>query len=219
MNSVETGLPEAALIAYTRDLIERPLTWATRERLAQALLDWLTAGWSALDLPAAPRLRDLAATLHPGTGPAPVFGGPPLTPMAAAWANAGISHLREIDDAHRDAMLHPGVVVLPPVLALAAAHGLTQRQVAQAVIAGYEIVLRLGESMGAGHAGRFHATATVGSVGAPPPLPRWRSGWILAPFTMRWASRPRRRRACGSLRTMAPTTPRRCTLPLPSATG
>ncbi len=166
MNSVETGLPEAALIAYTRDLIERPLTWATRERLAQALLDWLTAGWSALDLPAAPRLRDLAATLHPGTGPAPVFGGPPLTPMAAAWANAGISHLREIDDAHRDAMLHPGVVVLPPVLALAAAHGLTQRQVAQAVIAGYEIVLRLGESMGAGHAGRFHATATVGSVGA-----------------------------------------------------
>ena len=152
MNSVETGLPEAALIAYTRDLIERPLTWATRERLAQALLDWLTAGWSALDLPAAPRLRDLAATLHPGTGPAPVFGGPPLTPMAAAWANAGISHLREIDDAHRDAMLHPGVVV--------------QRQVAQAMIAGYEIVLRLGESMGAGHAGRFHATATVGSVGA-----------------------------------------------------
>lgn len=166
MNPTDTDLPEARLLAHTCALIDRPLSTASRERLAQALLDWLTAGWSALDMADAQRLRGLAARLHPGAGPAAVFGGTALSPLAAAFANAGISHLREIDDAHRTAMLHPGVVVLPPVLALAAEQGVTQRRMAQAVLAGYEVVLRLGEAMGAGHAAAFHATATAGSVGA-----------------------------------------------------
>ncbi|MEF7613559.1 MmgE/PrpD family protein [Aquincola sp. MAHUQ-54] len=166
------GLPEAALVAHTLGLIERPLAAPTRERLAQALLDWFTAGCSAAALPAAGRLRELAARLFPGEGTAPVFGGTTrdphttLSPMAAGFANAGITHLREIDDAHRAAMLHPGVVAVSPALALAPGLGLTQRRVAQAVLAGYEVALRVGEAMGAGHAGLFHATATAGSVGA-----------------------------------------------------
>lgn len=159
-------VPEHALVDHTLALIARPLTQYTRERLAQAMLDWLTAGWAARSLPSAARMRTLAAALHPGVGLAPVFGGPPMSAMAAAMANAGIAHLREIDDAHRAAMLHPGVVAVSPALALAAEFGLTQRRFAQAVIAGYEVALRLGESLGAGHAALFHATATAGSVGA-----------------------------------------------------
>ncbi|HSW24201.1 MAG TPA: MmgE/PrpD family protein [Burkholderiaceae bacterium] len=160
------ALPEAALVAHTLSMIERRLSRATRERLAQALLDWFTAGWSAMDLPAAGHLRDLAATLFPGEGNSVVFGGARLTPMAAAFSNAGIAHLREIDDAHRAAMLHPGVVVISPLLALAPGLGLTQRRAAQAVLAGYEVALRVGEAMGPRHAAAFHATATAGSIGA-----------------------------------------------------
>ena len=141
---------------------------ATRERLSHALLDWFTAGWSAIDMPAAATLRALSQELFPGTGPSFIFGGDAAgaTPMAAAFANAGICHLREIDDAHRAAMLHPGVVAISPVLALAPALQLTQGQVARAIVSGYEVALRVGEAMGAGHAGLFHATATAGSVGA-----------------------------------------------------
>ena len=160
------ALPEATLVAHAVALTERALSPATRERLAQALLDWFTAGWSALDMPAAGRLRALADSLFPGAGDAAVFGGAWRTPMAGAFANAGITHLREIDDAHRAAMLHPGVVVISPLLALAPVRRLTQRRVAQAVLAGYEVALRVGEAMGAGHAGLFHATGTVGSLGA-----------------------------------------------------
>jgi len=163
---VPAPLPEATLVAHVIAQAQRPLAQATRERLAQALLDWFTAGWSALEMPAAARLRGLAGDLFPCTGAAAVFGGQMATPMAAAFANAGITHLREIDDAHRAAMLHPGVVAVSPVLALALASGLTQRRVAQAVIAGYEVALRLGEALGARHAGLFHATATAGSIGA-----------------------------------------------------
>ena len=160
------ALPESALVQHLADLQRQPLRQATRERLAQALLDWFTAGWSALALPQAGTLRGLANDCFPGNGPAPVFGGTGLSPSAAAFANAGIAHLREIDDAHRAAMLHPGVVAVSPALALAGAARLTQRQVADAVIAGYEVALRVGEALGTRHAAGFHATATAGSVGA-----------------------------------------------------
>lgn len=159
-------LPETALLARLAALQQRPVSAATRDRLSQALLDWFTAGWSALSLPAADRLRALATTCVPGPGPAPAFGGDLCQPLAAAMANAGIAHLREIDDAHRAAMLHPGVVAITPVLALAAAQALPQRRVIDAIVAGYEVALRLGEALGTRHAAGFHATATAGSVGA-----------------------------------------------------
>lgn len=163
---ISSPLPEAGLVAHLFDQSARPLTTATRERLAQALLDWSTAGLAALDLPAAAAMRHLALEAAPGEGPSRTFGGPGANPMAAAFANAAIAHLREIDDAHRAAMLHPGVVAITPVLALAPALGLTRAQIARAVIAGYEVALRLGEALGARHAALFHATATAGAVGA-----------------------------------------------------
>jgi 2-methylcitrate dehydratase PrpD len=160
------NLPETKLALHLTALQSRPLSLATRERLVQALLDWFTAGWSALPMPQAATLRSLSRDVSPGDGRAPVFGGAVMTPMAAAFANAGIAHLREIDDAHRAAMLHPGVIAISPVLALAAGGNLTQRRVADAIIAGYEVSLRVGEALGTRHAAAFHATATAGTVGA-----------------------------------------------------
>lgn len=159
-------LPEETLVEHVVSLQTRPIASATRQRLAQALLDWFTAGWSGMPLDAAARLRQLAALCHPGPGDAPAFGGERLGVMAAAFANAGIAHLREIDDAHRAAMLHPGIVAVSPVLALAAQQGLTQRRAADAIIAGYEVALRVGEALGTRHAANFHATATAGALGA-----------------------------------------------------
>lgn len=162
MNSI----PEDALLRHLGELQRRPQAAATRERLAQALLDWFTAGWSALDMPAAASLRALAADCLGGTGTAPVFGGGSMQPLATGFANAGIAHLREIDDAHRAAMLHPGVVAISPVMAMAAQVPMTRRRAADAVIAGYETALRIGEALGTRHAALFHATATAGAVGA-----------------------------------------------------
>ncbi|MFS8980606.1 MmgE/PrpD family protein [Cupriavidus necator] len=157
---------EAVLVGHLCGLQQRPIAQATRERLAQAMLDWFTAGWSAAAMPLAGAMRDVAEACSPGPGTAPVFGGTALNAPAAAFANAAIGHLREIDDAHRAAMLHPGVVSISPVLALAADSRMSYRRVADAVIAGYEVSLRVGEALGTRHAAGFHATATAGAVGA-----------------------------------------------------
>lgn len=161
-----TRLPEDTLVDHIVAQATCPISADTRARLPQALLDWFTAGWSGAAMPLAATMRQATMDALPGTGPAPVFGGSSASPLAAACANAAIAHLREIDDAHRAAMLHPGVVAITPVIALASALPLTQRQAMAGIVAGYEVALRLGEALGTGHAALFHATATAGCVGA-----------------------------------------------------
>lgn len=161
------SLPETRLCAYVASLPERALPAVTRERLAQALLDWFTAGWSGLALPGAASTRALAEEVFCATGPAPVFGGRHgFTIAGAAFVNSGVTHLREIDDAHRGALLHPGITTIAPVLALAAGEELSWRRAAAAIVAGYEVALRVGEALGAAHYARFHSTATAGALGA-----------------------------------------------------
>lgn len=164
--TLQHAVPEDSLVAQLVARQAAAIAPATRERLAQALMDWFTAGWSGLEMPPAAPIRRAALDVLTGPGDAPIFGAGTATPLAAAFANAGICHLREIDDAHRAAMLHPGVVAVSPVLALAAGMPVTQRRAMDAIVAGYEVSLRLGEALGTRHAALFHATATAGAVGA-----------------------------------------------------
>jgi len=166
-NGNAAALPEARLAAFVAKLGRgEALPPSCRERLACALLDWFTAGLAGAAVPAASTLRALAQNLCGGTAAAPAFGGGLLAPSAAAFANAAISHLREIDDGHRGAMMHPGIVAIPPALALAAGCGASRARTAAAVVAGYEAALRTGEALGQGHYGIFHSTATAGALGA-----------------------------------------------------
>lgn len=166
LNKIMTKLAEDLLVAHLMAQAQRPVPVDTRQRVAQALLDWFTAGWSGSAMGLAAPFRALASKAFAGSGNSPVFGAGALTPLGAGFANAAIAHLREIDDAHRAAMLHPGVVSISPVLALAANGSLTRRQAIAGMVAGYEVSLRLGEALGTRHASLFHATATAGAVGA-----------------------------------------------------
>lgn len=159
-------ISEQALLQVLQDQRSRPIADVTRARLSQALMDWFTAGWSGAEMPGSKSMMHLTSLSFPGGGDSPTFCGTMLSPLAAGFINSGVAHLREIDDAHRSAMLHPGVIAISPVLALAASRGLRQRDVADAIIAGYEVSLRVGEALGAQHSGKFHATATAGAVGA-----------------------------------------------------
>lgn len=161
------GTPEQRLSAYVGSLTSRQLSTETRHRVAQCLLDWFTAGISGAALHASGDLRKLASTLFSGDGTVAVFGGPhDVSPIGAAFCNAGITHLREIDDAHRTAMLHPGIVTVTPAMAIASSLPVTQQRFEAAIVAGYDVAIRTGEVLGSGHAGKFHMTATAGSLGA-----------------------------------------------------
>ncbi|MGD1877087.1 MAG: MmgE/PrpD family protein [Kiloniellaceae bacterium] len=137
-----------------------------RERLWTTMLDWSSALLAGTGQGLAGRYRQ--ASLQPGeSGPCTVVATPGRHPVvSAACANAAISHLWEVDDAHRDSTSHPGITVLPAVMAVAEARRVDASTVAAAVIAGIETVIRVGSHLGAAHYRTCHTTATAGSLGA-----------------------------------------------------
>jgi aconitate decarboxylase len=74
----------------------------------------------------------------------------------------------ELDDVHRQGVLHVGAVTLPPLIAVAESHAqLTGREFLTAAVAGYEIGPRVGRCMGQEHIGQgWHSGATVGVYSA-----------------------------------------------------
>jgi 2-methylcitrate dehydratase PrpD len=79
---------------------------------------------------------------------------------------AALSHITETDDLHRGSVTHPGCVVIPTALLLTRDREGTGAQALRAVLAGYEAILRVGESLGEEHYKTFHNTATAGVFGS-----------------------------------------------------
>jgi aconitate decarboxylase len=80
-------------------------------------------------------------------------------------ANGTATHGFELDDLHLKASMHPGAVTIPAAFALAEAYGKSPTEFLTAVIAGYEVGLRIGMAVGLGHGLRgHHTTGTVGTL-------------------------------------------------------
>lgn len=105
-------------------------------------------------------------------GPSVIVGSPYRTlPEYASMANGVAFHSIEMDDVNNEASLHPGVVAYPTALSLAdlaGPGGVSGRDFIAAVVAGYEVIVRLGRALKpAEHYGRgFHPTGTCGAFGA-----------------------------------------------------
>jgi len=102
-------------------------------------------------------------------GPATVIGTGERRPAEyAALLNGAAAHSLELDDIHNGASLHPGVVIFPTALAVASVFPCEGKKFLAAVVAGYETMARLGETLQpqVHYARGFHPTATCGVFGA-----------------------------------------------------
>ncbi len=86
----------------------------------------------------------------------------------AALANGTSAHAIEMDDVNNEASLHPGVVVFPSSLATGEMVGASGKAFIEAVVLGYEVMIRLGRAMGPENSYKrgFHPTGTCGSFGS-----------------------------------------------------
>jgi len=91
-----------------------------------------------------------------------------LSAPHAALVNGTLIQSFELDDVHRQGVLHVGAVTLPPLLAITEIRpGLSGRDFLQSAVAGYEIGPRVGKCMGPQHIGQgWHSGATVGVFSA-----------------------------------------------------
>ena len=151
----------AASLSY-EDLSDAAVTVAR-----QCILDWF-----AVTLPGAaePAVRILCdELLADGAAPVASLVGMPRgsSAMNAALINGTASHALDFDDVNMAILGHPTVALLPGLLALAEDIDAPPRDVLTAFVAGYDVVCRTGALMSPGHYEHgFHATATVGSIGA-----------------------------------------------------
>ena len=90
-----------------------------------------------------------------------------LSAPHAALANGTQVQGFELDDVHRQGVLHVGAVVLPALVAVAELRRMTGREFLASAVAGYEVGPRVGLCMGPEHIGQgWHSGATLGVFSA-----------------------------------------------------
>src|SRR3974390_3752091 len=139
-----------------------------RERIKLLVLDSLGCAIYAADLAWCRILRETCAAVD-ATRTTSVWGsGQRLSSPHAALVNGPQVQGFELDDVHRQGVLHVGAVTLPALLAVAESHAaLDGRALLAAAVAGYEIGPRVGKCMGQEHIGQgWHSGATVGVFSA-----------------------------------------------------
>ena len=102
-----------------------------------------------------------------GEPQATVIGTETRLPAAnAAFANAMLCHGLDFDDTHSESVSHVSTVIAPAALAAAEQAGASGRDTLAAIVAGNEVVCRVGMAApGAFHARGFHPTAICGIFG------------------------------------------------------
>ena len=86
--------------------------------------------------------------------------------LNAALVNGAMSHIVELDDVHKSSILHPGAVVIPAALAMSEREGADGKSLLTAIVAGYDVAIRIGEAVNPSHYRYWHTTGTCGTFGA-----------------------------------------------------
>lgn len=136
-------------------------------RMAElCLLDYVGVALAGASEPSARIMREFVSC--EARGVCSLVAHPALVDAPqAALANGTAGHALDYDDVHLALPGHLTVTILPALLALAEARGLSGRSVMASFVAGYETGCRIGLLVGPDHYARgFHATATVGTFAA-----------------------------------------------------
>ncbi len=139
---------------------------AVREDAKLHVLDTIGCGLAAHATGVAHEGRATMSELG-GVPQATVIGSDARLPAAnAAFANAMLCHGLDFDDTHSDSVSHVSTVIAPAALAAAEEVGASGRDALAAIVAGNEVVCRIGMAApGAFHARGFHPTAICGIFG------------------------------------------------------
>ena len=153
---------------FVAGLRYEPIPAEVRERIKLLMLDSLGCALYGADLE---WCRILRGTLAGVDTTRPARSGAPrerLSAPHAALVNGTQVQGFELDDVHRQGVLHVGAVVLPALIAIAELRPQHERpRIPRRRRAGYEIGPRVGMCMGPEHIGQgWHSGATLGVFSA-----------------------------------------------------
>ena len=160
--------PTRELAQFAAQLTYDKIPPSVIEHVKLCLLDTFGCGLFGSTLPWSRIVADVARDLA-GKQESTIWGRDvKVSAPSAALANGTAVHSFELDDLHKTSIVHPGSVATPAALAMAEhIGGCGGKEFLTAVVAGYEVAIRVGMSLGASHLQRgFHPTGTHGAFGA-----------------------------------------------------
>lgn len=166
--TAESGTLAESLVELCLDISTEDLTDDAHERAHVLFRDALgVILGSTTSTESSEMVRDMVSVVY-GDGEATVAGGGGAPTPAAAFANGTIFHGIELDDTHSGSSVHPGAVVIPAVLAVGESEGSSGRDALEAIVAGYECMIRIGRAANpaALYERGFHPTACCGVFGS-----------------------------------------------------
>jgi 2-methylcitrate dehydratase PrpD len=159
--------PARALAEFAASLRFEAIPGPVVARTEDLFLDWFASALAGKGARPVEAIAEFYSSQGPGSGPSEILiHRATSSPMIAAAINAASSHFAEQDDVHNSSVFHPAAVVIPPALAVAQAIGASGRDLVTAIVAGYEVGIRVGEFLGRSHYRVFHTTGTAGTVAA-----------------------------------------------------
>jgi 2-methylcitrate dehydratase PrpD len=162
------GKPTRALAEFAAQLTYEKIPAPVVDRIKLCFLDTFGCGLFGSTLTWAKIVADIAKEIG-GQGESTVWGRDfKVSAPNAALANGTAVHSFELDDLHKTSIVHPGGVATTSALALAERiGGCKGKEFLTSVVAGYEVAIRVGVSVGTSHLQRgFHPTGTNGTFGA-----------------------------------------------------
>lgn len=158
------------LASFVADLSYEELPSEVTERAKRLILDLTGIIIRARnDAESTPSLISAVEKLGLAEGKCSVMGdGRSYAPTAAALINGSLAHSLDFDDTHAAGSIHSSAPIVPAALAAAEMCDASGKELIVAVVAGYEVQIRLSLALNptAHYDQGFHPTATCGVFGA-----------------------------------------------------
>jgi 2-methylcitrate dehydratase PrpD len=158
------------LAEFVGGISHEMLPGEVRERAKALVLDLVGISVRARhDAESTPAMVAAARHLGLASGACTVIGDAAgYSPAGAAMLNGTLAHSLDFDDTHASGSLHPSAPIVPAALAAAEMTGADGKSALAAIVAGYEVQIRLSLALDPkAHYDRgFHPTATCGAFGA-----------------------------------------------------
>lgn len=114
-----------------------------RDHARRFILDNFGCQVAGATLPWSRSYYDMMRDTRSGSHSTIAYFGDKMAPDDAAFLNSTFNHANETDDTHLKSPTHPGGIAVPAALALAEYAGATGKQLLVAVVAAYEIQIRI----------------------------------------------------------------------------
>jgi 2-methylcitrate dehydratase PrpD len=159
--NVTSALADFVVETYFNDLSEEVI-----DHTKICILDWLGAALAGSLEPPAKIVTSIIKEMK-GKRESTIIGVDFKTScLNASLVNGVFGHAVELDDIHREAIIHPGASVIPAALAIAERANVSGRDFITSIVLGYEVEIRIGMAINPSHYQFWHTTGTCGTFGA-----------------------------------------------------